>query len=165
MDNLVIFCAKYLIFVVILVVISVWFLADTKTKKQLAIAVIAAGIAALILDKLAGALYFHHRPFVVNNVQPLIPHGNDNGFPSEHTLLASTLATIIYFYRRQIGLAMFGLAIIVGTGRVLAHVHWVIDVVGGLILGILAGYIGHVFAQKLFPSSEKTIVNQIDNKK
>lgn len=154
MDNLIIFGAKYLFFVVILITVGVWLQVDTKTKKQLATAVILAGIATLILDKLAGSLYFHDRPFAANNTKPLVPHGGDNGFPSEHTLLVSTLATVFYFYRRQLGLVLFGLAIIVGTGRVLAHVHWAIDIIGGLILGILAGWMGQVLAKKIISRGE-----------
>lgn len=132
-----------------------WALASVKSKKQLIITVILAGVAALLLDKLAGALYFHHRPFVTDNISPLIPHGDDNGFPSEHTLLASTLATVFYFYRRRLGIALFLLAILIGTGRVLAHVHWSIDVIGGLVLGIIAGWAGHILAKKLYSLSQK----------
>ncbi|MBI1952186.1 phosphatase PAP2 family protein [Candidatus Saccharibacteria bacterium] len=155
MDNLIIFSAKYLIFIIILVVFVAWALASVKSKKQLIIMLISAGVAALLLDKLAGALYFHHRPFVTDNISPLIPHGDDNGFPSEHALLASTLATVFYFYRRRLGIALFLLAILIGTGRVFAHVHWPIDIISGLVLGIIAGWAGRTLAEKLYSPPQK----------
>jgi len=127
---------------------------------QFAAAVVLAGIIALILSKLAGRLYFHHRPFVVQNIKPLISHGDDNGFPSDHTLLATSLAAVVYFYRRRAGIVLLVLAAVVGISRVSAHVHWTIDIVGGLILGVLAGWIGYQLAKKLFPGGQQSAVDQ-----
>lgn len=159
MDNLIIFCAKYLIFILVLVAFIVWLNVPAKKRWQFAAAVVLAGIAALILSKLAGRLYFHHRPFVVQNIKPLIPHGDDNGFPSDHTLLATTLVTAVYFYRRRVGAVLLGLAVVVGISRVLAHVHWAIDILGGLILGMLAGCIGYALAKKLVVVKSKADQN------
>lgn len=155
MDSLIIFCAKYLIFIVGLAAIVVWAQMKSKTRWQFAVSVIVAAVAALVLSKLAGMFYYHPRPFVVQNIQPLVPHADNNGFPSDHTLLASSLATVIYFYRRQLGVGIFTLAVILGTARVLAHVHWPVDILGGLILGIAAGWGGYDLAKKLLPDSEQ----------
>ena len=130
---------------------------------QFAATVVLAGIVALILSKVAGRLYFHHRPFVIQNIKPLITHGDDNGFPSDHTLLATTLATAVYFYHRRVGVALFGLAVIVGISRILAHVHWTIDIIGGLILGTLAGSLGYTLAKKLLPGGQKPAVDKQDH--
>lgn len=151
MDNLIIFGAKYLIFVIVLIVFVVWLKLPAKKRWQFAAVVVLAGITALVLSKLASWLYFHHRPFVVQNIKPLVSHGDDNGFPSDHTLLATTLATAVYFYRHRVGMALLALAAIVGISRILAHVHWGIDIIGGLILGAIAGWAGYHLAKKLFP--------------
>ncbi len=150
-DNLIIFCAKYLIFVIVLISLIVWLKAATKNRWQFAIAVVLAGIIALALSKISGVLYYHPRPFVTQGIVPLISHGNDNGFPSEHTLLAMTLSAVIYYYRPRLAAGLFGLTLLVGTARVLAHVHSPIDILGGLILGAIAGWAGYQLAKKLFP--------------
>jgi undecaprenyl-diphosphatase len=162
-DNIIIFGAKYLVFIVVLVTVAAWFQSASKTKKQFALAVILAGIAAVILAKVAGKLYFHHRPFVLQNITPLVAHGDDNGFPSEHTLLATTLATVIYYYRAKLGIGLFALAIVVGVSRVAAHVHWGIDILSGLILGMGAGWAGYVLSKQLLPGSKQAAVDQKDN--
>lgn len=154
MDNLVIFGAKYLIFIFALVVIVVFTQMTAKTRWQFTTVVILAALAAIILSKLASVLYYHPRPFVVQNIQPLVPHAYDNGFPSDHTLLASSLAVVIYFYRRRLGAAALVVAIIIGIARVLAHVHWPVDIIGGLIIGGLAGWVGYSLAKKL-PTHQK----------
>ena len=159
MDNLIIFGAKYLIFILVLVVLVVWLKSSAKTRWQFAAAVILAGITAFALSIITGALYYHPRPFVVQGVDPLIPHGNDNGFPSEHTLLAMTLSAVVYYYRPRLAVGLFGLSILIGFSRVLAHVHSLSDILSGLILGVLAGWIGYALTKKLFPSDQKPTVN------
>ena len=149
MDNLIIFCAKYLIFVIVLAILLVWLKLSVKTRWQFAAAVVSAGIIAFALSKITGALYYHPRPFVTQNIEPLISHGSDNGFPSDHTLLAMTLSTVIYYYRPRLAAGLFGLTLLVGIGRVLAHVHSPVDILGGLVLGALAGWAGYQLAKKL----------------
>lgn len=119
---------------------------------------VAVGLAiifALILTKIAGSLYFHPRPFVAQHIKPLIPHGADNGFPSEHTVAAVTLATAVFFYRKKFAAWAFGLAVAVGISRMLAHVHSLIDIIGGLAIGAAAGYLGLKGARYLVALSAK----------
>lgn len=158
MDNLIIFCAKYLIFIIGLIVLVVWLRQGGKQRYELALAVVVAAITALVLAKLAGMLYYHPRPFIAQNIQPLIAHGNDNGFPSEHEAAGVALATIIYFYHRRVGAIAFVLAAIVGIGRVAAHVHSPIDILGGAVLGVLAGISGYWLARKFLSKWTKPAV-------
>lgn len=160
MDNLIIFCAKYLIFVIGLILVVVFAQMKSKTRWQFAAAVVMALVVATVLSKLASVLYYHPRPFVVQNIQPLVPHADDNGFPSDHALLATSLAVVIYFYRRRLGIAAGILALVVGIARVLADVHWPIDILGGLILGILAGWVGSSLAKKLLPIDKQAIFDK-----
>jgi undecaprenyl-diphosphatase len=148
MDSIIIFCAKYLFIAVVLIYAWAIYQASPRHRKALAISLIAAGIAAVILDKAAGKLYYDPRPFVSHNVKPLIAHSADNGFPSEHSLFSMTLAAALYFYRRKLGMAAALLAIIVGIARVAAHVHSPIDIIGGVVLGAAAGYIGFRTAER-----------------
>lgn len=148
MDSIIIFCAKYLFVAVVLLYLLAIYQASPRHRKALVVALIAAGIAAVILDKLAGKLYYDPRPFVNHSVKPLIAHSADNGFPSEHTLFSMTVAAALYFYRRKLGTAAAVLALVVGIARVAAHVHSPIDIIGGVLLGAAAGYLGFRIAEK-----------------
>jgi undecaprenyl-diphosphatase len=152
MDPLIIFLAKYLIVGVILVLAITWLKLSARGRKELVVAVIIAGLIAAVLTKLTGKIYFHPRPFAVQHIKPLIPHAADNGFPSEHTVLAMTLTAVIYYYRKKLALAAFVLTLGVGIGRVLAHVHSPLDIVGGLAVGAAAGALGFYSSQKLIPT-------------
>ena len=80
-----------------------------------------------------GSLIVSPRPFVVDHVPPLIPVATENGFRSDHTLLAMAVADVVFAFRRRAGSVLFALAALVGLGRVAAHVHHPIDVVGSAL--------------------------------
>ncbi|MBX4188552.1 phosphatase PAP2 family protein [Candidatus Saccharibacteria bacterium] len=149
MDSITVFCAKYLFVFVVILFAWAWFKAPRKLKKQMIVAVVLAGVIAAVLDKLAGGLYYDPRPFVTHNVTPLVAHAADNGFPSEHTLFTFTIATVLYFYRPKLGYLAFGLALLVGIGRVAAHVHSPIDIIGGIAIGLISGWCGYQLAKMI----------------
>src|SRR5437868_4998498 len=117
MNGLIVFLAKYLIVAVMVLWLTTWVLLSKPNRIKFILATLAAGIMAIILSKIAGAVYFHPRLFTVENIKPLVPHGPDNGFPSEHTVLAMTLSTLIYFYRRRLAAAALVCTLLIGAGR------------------------------------------------
>ena len=145
MDSVIIFLGKYLIFFIAL--LAVYAVYAQKNRREIILALLLAGFLAWFLSGVAGVLYFNPRPFVEHNVQPLFAHGPDNGFPSQHTVLAMTLTTVIYFYRRRLAAAALIMTLLVGAGRVWAHVHSWIDILGGLAIGIAAGAAGVFIAR------------------
>jgi undecaprenyl-diphosphatase len=152
MDSLIIFGAKYLFLIIPLLALAAWLQAGTKLKKQMLAAAVSAVILAVILDKIAGKLYYDPRPFVTHNLKPLVAHAADNGFPSEHTLFNTTLAVLLYIYRPRWGTAALAAALVVGIARVAAHVHSPIDIIGAAAIGIAAGLAGYALAKRLFTS-------------
>ncbi len=148
MDSIIIFCAKYLVVIVVLIWLFAWAQSSKKHRLELALAVVIAGIIAVFLDKIAGKLYYDPRPFVTHHFKTLVAHAADNGFPSEHTVFTMTLSTVLIFYRRKLGELAFALSLIVGIGRIAAHIHSPIDIVGGIIIGVIAGYSGYWLAKK-----------------
>ena len=88
--------------------------------------VTAARLAAAV------AIYTDPRPFVVDpSVKPLFAHPADNGFPSDHTALAATVALVVMRYRWWLGAALMAAGIVLGAARVAAHVHHAPDIAVG----------------------------------
>lgn len=148
MDSLIIFGAKYLFISLPLLFLFALYQAGDKDRKKLIIAIIAAFIIAGLLDKIASKLYYDPRPFVTDNVKPLVAHSADNGFPSEHALFSYTFASVIFFFRRRLGWLAFGLGLLVGIARIAAHVHSPIDIAGSIVFGLIAGYVGKSAAER-----------------
>jgi undecaprenyl-diphosphatase len=147
MDDVIIFCAKYVIGLVALGwIVALWRLGPGR-RLQFVLATIVTGIIALILSRLGSRLYYDPRPFVSGNVQPLIAHAADNGFPSDHSLLAMALAAITFFFHRKIAWIMLALTVIIGAARVLAHVHSPIDIIGAWVMAAVAAVAGYWLVQ------------------
>lgn len=126
-----------------------WLQAGRHQKKQIALAIFTALIIALILDKTGAKLYYDPRPFMTQNVTPLVAHAADNGFPSQHTLYSVTLAVTLIFYRKKLGWIALGIALAVGIARVAALVHSPIDIIGGALFGAAAGSAGYWLSKKI----------------
>src|SRR3989344_2734013 len=51
------------------------------------------------------------------------------------------IAATLFIYNRRWGIVFFIAAIAMGAGRVLAHIHWPIDILGGAVIGIVSAAI------------------------
>lgn len=149
MDSIIIFCAKYLYLAVILIAGVYWLTLSKKLKIQLAIFGFVAGLIALALTKIGGSLFYDPRPFVSSNIIPLYAHSADNGFPSDHTVLTAFVAVTIFFASKKLGLVLLLLAIIIGTSRVMAHVHKPIDIIGSLVFAGIGGLTAYYLTPKI----------------
>lgn len=150
MNDLIIFGAKYLFLALPLLFLIALYQAGRTDRKKLIVAILLSLVIVGILDKVSAKLYYDPRPFVTHHIKPLIAHAADNGFPSEHTLFCFTFASVIFFFRRRLGWLALGLSLIVGVCRVAAHVHSPVDIVGGIIIGMIAGYSGKWLTERYF---------------
>jgi len=141
MDTFFIFGAKYLI--ILSVLIAAWFFYKFPHKRKLAIFGFCSLALTFILAKIGAHFYNDPRPFVTEGFTPLIPHAPDNGFPSDHMLLASALPAIIIYYSRKYAIVLWIIAIIIGLSRIYVGVHHRIDVVGSVIFAVVATGIAH----------------------
>ena len=143
MEMLIVFGAKYLIIVSVAALLwSLYILKGKKRQYLIGLTVVALPVAFL-LSRVAGHFYYNARPFVVGNFTPLISHAADNGFPSDHMLLAALLATLVFFVNARLGTIAWVVALLVGLSRVAAGVHHTGDIVGSAIISIIAVFIAH----------------------
>jgi undecaprenyl-diphosphatase len=138
MDTLIIFGAKYLYLAAVAALVAYFFY--LPQKKQMALFTLVSFAAAYVVAKLGGYLYYNPRPFVSDGVTPLVPHAPDNGFPSDHVLFVSAIASVLYCYNRALGIAVFCLAAAIGASRVLAGIHHWVDVAGAAGIAILSTF-------------------------
>lgn len=96
-----------------------------------------------ILGVIARSLWYNPRPFVVKGIQPLIEHIPDNGFPSDHTLLFATLATIAYYFNKKASIVLWAITILVGIHRMLGQVHHLIDILGSIVIALISARFVH----------------------
>ena len=144
MHLVVTFIAQYLLFLLIAVAGVYWLTQPRTIKLKIVFIGIVGSLIALILMKVGAALFYDPRPFVDSTIVPYFKHAADNGFPSDHTSLATVLAVTMFFASRKLGIALFIGAVAIGAARVIAHVHSPIDIIGGLVIGIASVYISQL---------------------
>ncbi len=139
MDSLIAAVAQYLLFLILAAAAVIWLFLPRPDKVGLAMQAVVSLVIAVVLVKLAGAIHTDPRPFVVDpSIKPLFAHPGDNGFPSDHTALAATVAPLVMTYRRSLGAVLLAASILVGAARMAAHVHHGQDIVAGVVIAVLA---------------------------
>ena len=138
MNSLIVFVAKYFLYLSVLLVALYWLKSTTSGKIELGFRLVVGGLIALGLARVGAQFYYSTRPFVTSHVAPLFAHAPDNGFPSDHALLASFLGFALLRYSRTLGIILLVNAVLIGTARVAAHVHHPFDILGSFVFSALA---------------------------
>ena len=149
MNALVIFLAQYLVIVSGLIAVIAAVFSEKTVRNNIIKLAILSFVIAFLVAFVAGALYYDPRPFAAGNIEPLFPHQADNGFPSDHTLIAMVISSTVFVFRRKLGIVLGILGILVGISRVLSHVHHPIDIVGSVFIAIVATYIAWLVLRKV----------------
>ena len=162
LDNVIVFFANYLPYIVILG--SILFLfshyrvfespISTETLllrcREVSL-VFLSPILAWVVAYLLKILIHVQRPFLaLSGVQSLFPE-TGYSFPSGHATFFSALAISIFFssssakatggHSKKMGYVLFVCALLIGVARISAGVHFPIDILGGYVLGILVAFL------------------------
>jgi membrane-associated phospholipid phosphatase len=144
-------------YIVVFVAVIVFFRLDYVNKKSLAVLSIISLPTVYFFGKLLGNLIESPRPFAIHDVLPLFYHVADNGFPSEHALLSTAIAALVYTVQKPIGLLLLALSILIGSARVFANVHHSIDIIGGVLIALIVVISCHQLVRFLSISSNSKI--------
>lgn len=90
------------------------------------------------------------RPFVNQGIENTFMVYSYTSFPSGHATLFFALATIVFFYSRRTGAILYLFATVIATARVLAGIHYPIDVIVGAIIGITIAWLFYTFVNPIF---------------
>jgi membrane-associated phospholipid phosphatase len=151
LDKMIIFFALYFPYVVIILAglfllfhhevfkaESSWQMFVQKKKEILG--VFFTGIFAWILAQILKFFIHTPRPFdAFSQVHSLISESG-YGFPSGHATFYMALAVAIFLTHKKAGYVFMFFAFLIGFARIMAGVHFPIDILGGFILGTIVAF-------------------------
>ena len=91
------------------------------------------------------------RPYSINQtVQLLVTPLKDYSFPSGHTAASFASVSALYFAgRKRRAAGALIVSVLIAFSRMYLYVHYPTDVLGGLIIGLLCGWIADMIIQKV----------------
>ncbi len=148
-----IFCAHYLIYVLVLIVIAYALLGYRRWRDMVIVSIVSAFVARFVVASSIRFFYHHPRPgpdVISEPFHLLLIKEASSSFPSGHTIFVFALATIVYLHHKRAGKWFYAAAALIGFARVYAGVHWPFDIVGGLVLGVLTALVCDKIYRKYF---------------
>ncbi len=149
LDNIAVLTAKYMPFVFILWLLYLWLKHNNECKDIVLYSAYSAAFG-LAINFLIGLFYYHPRPFMAYAVKLLIHHKPENSFPSDHTTFMLSIAFMLFYFKktRASGLAMLILGLAGGIARVFCGVHFPMDIIGSLLVSLLASLVIYLSRDK-----------------
>lgn len=121
-----------------------------KRKSGIILAV-ALCVDLILCNGILKNLFGRIRPCDVNtSIQLLVARPQDFSFPSGHT--ASCFAAVEALYlagEKKMWKPALLLSILIAFSRLYLYVHYPTDILGGIIVGLAAGYIGYLFVERV----------------
>ena len=128
---------------IIWIVLSIVLLLIPKTRKSGAVMVVALVVDVLLCNIVLKNLVARTRPYDVNTgVHLLVAKLHDYSFPSGHTAASFASVTALYLAGEK-KLWKFVLACLIAISRLYLYVHYPTDVLGGILFGVISGYLGY----------------------
>ncbi|MFZ3301894.1 MAG: phosphatase PAP2 family protein [Microgenomates group bacterium] len=131
------FLASVLIWLMFFGLIVLWVI-DGKIKKETVIHAVFSCLIAYAVTELIKTFFPTLRPFQFDGALPLtLTVPTDGAFPSSHSAVGFALAVTILKHDRKVGILYLIMAGLVGIARIVAHVHYPIDIMAGALIGTI----------------------------
>ena len=134
--ELTVFCAAWLVFVLA----AAWLLAMALRRDSISLSLLVRLVALVMLSfllaKVLNRVIADPRPYLVEHLTPFAPVSRDNGFPSDHTLMAAAFTASFWWIDRRLIIPFALGMLLVMLGRLGIGAHHTLDVVGSV--GIVA---------------------------
>ncbi len=130
-----------------LLVVGWWVARSTGDLVRVAAALWApvGALLALGVNQFLVHAFHEPRPYdVLSNVLVLARRSADYSFPSDHAVMAGSVAAGLFLANRRLGIVTVVLALLMAFARVYVGAHWPGDVMVGLVVGAaisLAGFL------------------------
>lgn len=136
--SLAVFCGTLLLFVLAAAFAVLAYRYRARLDWRLAARVAVSGAVALVLTQVLLRVVHDPRPYLAEHYTPLAHVSADNGFPSDHTLVAALLSGwAAWFSRRALPAFAVG-TLLIAVGRLAIGAHHSLDILGSVAIAALS---------------------------
>ncbi|MEN9342070.1 MAG: hypothetical protein RIQ54_326 [Candidatus Parcubacteria bacterium] len=165
LDEVVVFFAEFLPY---LMVGAIGYLIYTRQTSKLKYALVIQMSLAAILSRgiIAEAIKFFMnvpRPAAIAQINPLVVTDLYGSFPSGHVSFFFALAVTVIFYNKKWGWGLIAAATVNGIARIIAGVHYPIDIAGGILVAVVSALAIRMIVKKEVDSIQKQSSVEIKN--
>ena len=153
-DNIIIFFAVYFPYLVIALagILLLFYLpaqAGRKFSREFFTVFISSGVAYAFF-KVLKILFQVPRPFDALSGVNALYEATGFAFPSGHATFFMALAIAIFILHKKTGYVFMFFALLIGLSRIVAGVHFPIDILGGFVLGAGISYVVASLAKNVY---------------
>lgn len=133
------------------ILLSVVLILISRTRKSGVILAAALCVDVVLCNGILKNLFRRIRPCDINtSIQLLVARPDDFSFPSGHTAASfAATAALILAGEKKLWMPALVLAVFIAFSRLYLYVHYPTDILGGIAVGIFAGYAGHWIVNQL----------------
>lgn len=98
-------------------------------------------VARLVVTPIIHFLYYQPHIASLAQLRLLESEQNDWPFPNGHAAFLLAIATAVHLYNKKWGIGFFIVVLFLNISRIVAGVHGLADIVGGMIIGVITATI------------------------
>lgn len=138
-----------------------------KTRKAGVVMAVTLCLDAILCNGILKNLFARIRPCDIrDSVQLLIARPDDFSFPSGHTAASfAAVAALFFSGKRKLWKPAFVLAVLIAFSRLYLYVHFPTDILGGIVLGVLCGYVAYWGVNKASINISQTVTKRNTKKR
>lgn len=127
------------------IALSVLLLIIPKTRKLGLAMGVSLAVEAIICNVVLKPMVARVRPYDVNTaVELILKAPTDFSFPSGHTGASFAVVGALFFQKHRSWIPALVLSVLIAYSRMYLYVHYPTDVLAGVVLGILTGWLSSV---------------------
>lgn len=134
------------------ILLSVVLFLNPRTRKSGMILAVALCVDVVLCNGILKNLFRRIRPCDVNtSIQLLVARPDDFSFLSGHTAASfAAVAALMLAGEKKLWIPALVLAVFIAFSRLYLYVHYPTDILGGIAVGVFAGYAGYWIVKQLW---------------